>query len=66
MMPGCPKCCKMMGALLLVLGLGFLLVDLGQWTMWGVNWWTAAFLLMGLCKVAKTSCKDCQKMCKKR
>jgi len=49
-----------MGVLLLVLGLLFLLVDLGAWAFWGVSWWTALFLLVGLCSLAGGSCKDCK------
>lgn len=57
----CTKCCKMCGGILLVLGLAFLFVDLGKWDFWGLSWWTVAFLLMGLCKFAKSGCPECIK-----
>lgn len=37
--------------LVLVLGVLFLLRDLNVWNFWNINWWTAAFVLMGLKKV---------------
>lgn len=62
----CAKCVKMTGIVLVLLGLGFLASDLGYWTFWGLNWWTAAFLLLGLNKVMATKCPDCKKLMKKR
>ena len=41
------------GLLLLVLGVLFLLQDLGKWNFWGVSWYTALFLLMGVKKSQK-------------
>jgi hypothetical protein len=52
----------MCGGLLLALGVAFLLVDLGTWTFWGVSWWSALFLLMGVGHLGKANCKDCKKM----
>jgi len=45
---------------LLLLGLAFLLVDLGVWTFWGVKWWTALILLAGISKLGMCHCKDCK------
>jgi len=58
---GCVKCCKVGGTLFLAAGLLFLLQDLNVWTFWGLNWWTVAFLLVGLAKVGMAHCKDCMK-----
>lgn len=49
----------MCGGLTLVTGALFLLADLGMWD-WGISWWTAAFLLIGLGKVGRSKCKDCK------
>ena len=62
MMDGCDKCCGVSGALLLIFGVLFLLRDLNVWDFWGIQWWTAAFLLMGITGLAMKSCKDCKKM----
>ena len=60
MMCGCKKCNMMNGLLLLVVGILFLLKDLGQWTFWNISWWTIVFLLMGVGGLCMNSCKDCQ------
>ena len=54
----CKKCCMYCGVLTLVVGVLFLLADLGVWD-WGISWWTAAFLLLGLGKWGKSRCKEC-------
>jgi len=46
--PGGSKC---WGWLILIVGVLLLLRDLGQWDFWGVNWWTLAFLAVGLKKL---------------
>ena len=61
----CPKCTKVCGGLMLLLGLAFLSVDLAMWDFWGVSWWTAVLLLLAVGKL-KGPCKDCLKMSKKR
>jgi uncharacterized membrane protein len=53
----CCKCKKWFGAGVFVLGIVFLLVDLGVVTFWSIQWWTVAFLLVG----AKMFCKGCCK-----
>ncbi len=51
----------MCGVLLLALGVVFVLKDLNVWNFWGVNWWSALFLLVGLGKLGASHCPDCQK-----
>lgn len=54
---------KMGGIIFLVLGLLFLLVDVGVWNFFGIKWWTVLFILMGLMTLCKNSCPDCQACC---
>jgi len=61
-MMGCKKCMKMGGIIFLVLGLLFLLVDVGVWSFFGLQWWTILFLLFGLMTLGQNSCPDCQAM----
>ena len=61
-MMGCKKCVMVVGILLLVVGLLFLLVDLGVWNFFNIQWWTALFLLAGLVHVAMSGCADCCKV----
>ena len=37
----------------------FLLRDLGTWDFWNIQWWTALFLLVGLCGLCMHKCPDC-------
>ncbi len=60
MMHGCQKCCKATSLLVLALGVLFLLVDWGVWDFWGINWWTAIFIVIGITCLAKSGCKECQ------
>ena len=59
-MMGCKKCMKMGGASLLVLGILFLLQDLGIWNFWNINWWTALFIAMGIGSLGSANCPDCR------
>jgi len=59
-MMGCKKCMGMCGFLMLLFGVLFLLQDLSIWNFWNINWWTVAFLLMGMTSLAMKSCSDCQ------
>lgn len=59
-MNGCSKCIKMGGITLAVLGILFLLKDLGVWGFWGINWWTALFVVMGLGSIGSSGCPDCK------
>jgi len=56
----CDKCMKVSGGLMLLVGFLFLLQDLAIWNFFGLNWYTAAFLLFGLMKFAGSTCKDCK------
>lgn len=60
-MKGCDKCGKMGGLLLLLLGVAFLLVDLGVWDFWNINWWTVGFIYLGGTGLAMASCGTCKK-----
>lgn len=37
----------------LIVGILYLLADLGVFAWWTINWWTVMFVLMGLYKVTK-------------
>ena len=51
---------KIFGWVLLVVGVLYLLGDLGWWSWWNVQWYTVAFILFGL----GSMCKCCGKgMC---
>ncbi|MBI2139757.1 hypothetical protein HYU14_02445 [Candidatus Woesearchaeota archaeon] len=56
---GCRKCMGVSGAIFLVLGLLFLLVDLGIWDFWGIQWWSAVLIVLGIGKLAMKTCPDC-------
>ena len=58
----CKKCGMLAGALLLVLGVLFLLRDLGVWDFWNVQWWTALILFAGLAHLGTSNCPECQKL----
>tara|TARA_Y100000310_G_C20662985_1_gene805823 strand:- start:782 stop:967 length:186 start_codon:yes stop_codon:yes gene_type:complete len=47
------------GLIAFVLGLGFLLVDFGVWSFFGINWWTALLLLGGIVLLLKEQCSSC-------
>ena len=57
----CKKCSMICGILWLFAGIGFLLQDLDKWNFWHINWWSVAFLILGLAKFGKSKCGDCQK-----
>ena len=56
----CNKCSKLVGILLLIIGIFFLLRDLSIWDFWGIQWWTAAFLLVGVVSFCSACCPMCQ------
>ena len=62
MMPMCDKCVKLWGVIILILGILFLLVDVGTWDFWGISWWTALFVIMGLGHLCSSGCAACKKM----
>jgi hypothetical protein len=40
---------KTWGIIVLIIGILFLLVDLGVWNFIGIQWWTVLFVLFGIC-----------------
>ena len=48
------------GVAFLVLGLLFLMKDLGTWDVWGVSWYTALFIVVGVGHLASSKCPDCE------
>ena len=59
MLMGCKKCRMISAVLFLVLGVLFLLRDLNVWGFWKIQWWTALFLLIGVCGLSMNKCPDC-------
>ena len=49
------------GIVLIIIGLLYLLVDLGVWDFWGISWWTVAFLFMGLMKLCPHKAMEMKK-----
>ncbi len=49
----CPVCdtgvCKGFALVALIIGVLFLLQDLGIWAFWNISWYTVGFILVGLC-----------------
>lgn len=60
MMTMCRKCTMAAGLIALVIGLGFLLVDFGLWSFFGISWWSALFVLGGIVLLLKEQCSACQ------
>ena len=56
----CKKCMMIGGATFLVLGLAFLLKDLGKWDFWGISWYTALFIVVGIGHLGASKCADCE------
>jgi len=48
---------KSFGWTFLIVGVLFLLADLGYWTFFGIQWWTALFIVWGIISL---TCKDCK------
>ncbi len=48
------------GASFLVLGVIFLLKDLGTWDFWGISWWTALFVVVGVGQIGSSKCPNCE------
>lgn len=55
----CEKCAKLAGAILVLLGVAFLLVDLDVWSFWNIKWWTVGFLFVGLKIFCICCCPKC-------
>ena len=62
MMNVCNKCLTICSVLFVVLGVLFLLQDLGIWGFWGVSWYTALFLVWGISMFGSKNCPECQAM----
>lgn len=45
------------GVILLVIGILYLLQDMGTIRWWTYSWWTVAFLIMGLKKLCWSCCR---------
>ena len=65
MMPLCEKCISLIGVLFLIVGVLFLLKDIGVWNFWNLNWWTVGFLLFGIGHLGMRACPACQDLRKK-
>ena len=67
LMKECERCTALHGWIILIVGVLFLLVDFGIWSFWGIQWWTALFILVGLSYVCKSGyCPTCKVKSKKR
>jgi len=60
--------CKCTAKLVLAAGVLLLGADLGWWGLWGIQWWTLAFLILGVKGMwsSKGSCSIEEKKKKKR
>ena len=58
----CKKCSAMCGWIFLILGVLFLLRDIAVWDFWNIQWWTAIFVVIGVCWIGAAKCPDCQGM----
>ena len=56
--PDCSPCAKKFGWVVLIIGVLYLLQDLGYLSLWGITPWAVAFVLVGtkiICKAKKCS-----------
>ena len=58
MMHTCQKCSRATSLLILALGVLFLLVDWNVWDFWGISWWSAILVIMGITGLAKSAPQD--------
>ena len=56
----CHNCKQHSGIGLLIIGIAYLLVDLGVWTAWGVSFWTTLTIYVALAMFLSTLCADCK------
>lgn len=56
----CKKCMMIGGVAFLVLGVLFLLQDLKIWSFWGISWYTALFVVVGVGHLGSSKCPDCE------
>lgn len=59
----CVKCTKLCGILILLVGVGYALVDWGFWNFWNLQWYSIAYLILGLAMLGWAVCVDCQDGC---
>ena len=55
----CGKCGKISSVIFLVLGILFLVADLTTWNFWGIQWWSALFVVVGVIGFASGYCGEC-------
>ena len=48
------------GIAFLVLGVLFLLQDFKVWAFWGISWYTALFVVVGVGQLGSSKCPDCE------
>jgi hypothetical protein len=60
MMGMCGKCKTITAGLFLLVGLAYLLADLGMFSF-GVSWWTSLFVVWGVTGLASSKCSECKK-----
>ena len=48
------------GVAFLALGVLFLLQDFKVWGFWGISWYTALFVVVGIGQLGSSKCPDCQ------
>lgn len=48
------------GISFLVLGVLFLLQDLEVWNFWGISWYSALFVVVGIAHLGSSKCPDCE------
>lgn len=60
MMECCEKCSNCMSWTVFIVGFLFLLRDWGVWDFFNIEWYTAVFLLVGICMLGANTCKECK------
>jgi len=59
----CCKCKKVCAWGLVIIGAALVGVDLGWWTIGGLNWYSLLILWFGIGKLGGSSCADCKASC---
>ena len=60
MIMGCGKCSGINAFVFLLIGVLFLLQDLGTWAFWGLSWYTVLFVWLGIAGLCMRSCAECR------
>lgn len=55
----CGKCSTMSGVVVLLVGVAFLISNLTTWNFWGIQWYSAAFILIGVGMLGSSCCGQC-------